>query len=140
MRAETRTERLLAPVTRAGCSGLKVNTRAAVLYKGLIPYIHKTPFIQRHFKALVHPAYTEQRVKLNSVIFAPSSGGKNNQALLQRLSPGCTRHTLCWPWPCATCGSRPSGIQVIRAPRDKVGTHTASCSHIGCICERTRRS
>lgn len=103
VRATTRTGRLLAPVTRAGCSGPKVNTPATVLYKGLIPSIHKTPFIQQHFKALVHPAYTEQRAKLNSVTFAPSNGGKNNQAFTQSLQPSCTRCTLLQPRPCPMC-------------------------------------
>lgn len=43
----------------------------------------------------------EQRAKLNSLTFALSSGGKNNQAVMQCLSPGCTRCTLCRSRPCA---------------------------------------
>lgn len=88
VRVTTCTGRLLAPVTRAGCSGPKVNTQTTVLYKSLIPSIHKNPLIQQHFKALVvHPAYMVQGVKLNSVTFALSNNGKNNQAFIQSLHP-----------------------------------------------------
>lgn len=121
VRAATGIKRLLAPITLVGCSGPKVNTQAAVLHKGLIPYIHKTPFIQWHFKALVHPAYTEQRAKLSSVTFAPCHGGKNNQGLMRCLSPGCTRYALGLR---RSRGPQPSGMQVIHDPRSKVDTHT----------------
>lgn len=133
-RATTRTGRLLAPVTWAGCPGPKVNTQATVLYKSLIPSIHKTPFIQQHFKALVHPAYNG--VKLNSVTSAPSNNEKSSQAFIESLQPSC-RSILLQPWPCPHVhGSWPSGIQVIHAPRDNLGTQ--ACSHIRCVYERTQ--
>lgn len=87
LRVATCTGRLLAPVTQAGCSGRKVNTQATVLYKRLILSTHKTPFIQQRFKALVHPVYMEQGVKLNSVTFALSNNGKNYQEFVQSLHP-----------------------------------------------------
>lgn len=96
-----------------------------MLHKGLIPYIHKTPFIQQHFKALVHPAYTEQRAKLSLVTFCPMRRWEEQPGAY--AVPELRVHQMC-PSPAlglhCSCGPQPSGIQVIRDPRSKVETHT----------------
>lgn len=78
----------------------------------------------------------EQGVKLNSVTFALSNNGKNNQVFNIQLHQMYSAPALALP---CVHGSWPSGIQVIHAPRDNLGTHSVTCGHICCVCERTHR-